>query len=197
MEEFIKSLNELAISFETKDKEIVDHLTCIKAYYYISHLTLDNQINILMYCVSMNLINSYVKQEDSLSHSYAFKCSIFKLLEEIKGKNVEGLKIAYLIDKGCPLLVVQIYDIQFSFHSVAKRAKELIPGAYLTDIAWDKVRKQKCPISLFNAVEEKLPKDNKNSAEKFISFHTANKKSFYNAISKCRFPKYCYKKTNN
>lgn len=100
----------------------------------------------LLFLACVNLLNSYVKQ-DNAKIGYSFKREIDYFLEICLRKNNKMLKICEENDgdKG-NLLIIQLYSIQFSFHSIKYRYSET---ELYKDIEWDGIRKQKCALTLY------------------------------------------------
>lgn len=129
--------------------EFVEEITVAKAYIILYNIQLNNWADVYLFCASINLINTYVKQPNS-KVGYAFKSRTHFLANTLAQNTFEGIKIDSKISPSNSLFIVDIYGIQFSFHNVRfdeeiwKRLKD-----YQAQIPWDGIRKQKCANTIF------------------------------------------------
>ena len=103
----------------------------------------------LLYCASLNLLNTYVKQKDS-KIGYVFKNDIHYMLSVLLNLDIQDVYID--CQSQTSLLVVQIFSIQFSFHFIKKNKEldELSNTYHCRELPWDGIRKQKCALTLFD-----------------------------------------------
>jgi len=157
---FVKELIEFSKSMQEAESENVSYEQALRACYYISHVQPKQIGDILLFCVSLNCMNRYVKQNNSkFSNKYVFKnVGLTRLLGALnKNPKIDDVKILFDIDKekNNTILYISICNMHFSFHSVSKKMKANIPSVYLDDFEWDGIKKQKCASSLFDTVESK------------------------------------------
>ena len=152
-DEYTARMNEILISKQEDEKELVSDTDIVKACAYIDNMKLESRGDMLLYCASLNLCNTYIKQPDS-KIGYSFKKELGYLLAIAINSEIDGVSFDIQEDKGL-LLVVQIASIQFSFHNVSKYLLEKISRNrfLLKHIEWDGVRKQRCAISTFMLAE--------------------------------------------
>ena len=153
IDDYARKMNEVIISKQDGEKEIVSEIDIVKACTYLDNMALRSRGDMLLYCASLNLCNTYVKQPDS-KIGYLFKNELGFLLAIAINTDIEGVFFDIQEDKGS-LLVVQIANIQFSFHNVSryKLGKITRKPSLLKSIEWDGVRKQKCANTVFYLAE--------------------------------------------
>lgn len=152
-ESFVQSLNDKCIEKQELDKEIVPANVAYEAYAIVKNIRIEDAGDVLLYCASMNLLNTYVKQPDSMI-GYAFKEDIHYMTSVLLNLDIDDVFIDYQDREA--LLIVQIFSIQFSFHYVKKRNEivRLCNSRHFKELIWDGVRKQKCAVSLFSHAKE-------------------------------------------
>ena len=150
-EEYIESINNLCITLQDFDKEVVEDELAYEAYSIVKNIKIEEAGDVLLYCASMNLLNTYVKQENS-KIGYDFKNDIHYMTSILLNLDIEDVFIDYQDSES--LLVVQIFSIQFSFHYVKKKSEiiSLCNSHHHKELEWDGIRKQKCAVSLFDRV---------------------------------------------
>lgn len=143
---FCDWLNDECRQLQNSDREDISDEEAFRAYLYIKLMKLELAGDFLLFLACVNLLNSYVKQ-DNAEIGYSFKREIDYFLEICLRKNNKMLKICEENDgdKG-NLLIIQLYSIQFSFHSIKYRYSET---ELYKDIEWDGIRKQKCALTLY------------------------------------------------
>lgn len=144
--EFTKELNDYAKNYNL-DKEIILEEDIIKAIYYINNLFIENELDVLIFLSSMNLCNTYIKQnKDNIS--YSFKKGISTLINIVNEYKINNLKISKTNDSG-NLYIFELGYIQFSFHDDKKVE---IDNYYYKELKWDGIRKQPCAKTLFEKI---------------------------------------------
>ena len=197
MKEFLKELNNFALSCADKEKEVVDDKRALECLYIVTNIEINTLEDVALFCIANNLLNAYVKQQDSLV-GYYFKKSIFVLIRALETKEIKDLKMSYQKDNSMSLLIISLCDsIQFSFHGVSINIKNLIKEEYKADLVWDEVRKQKCAVSLFNKVMDYLKDDEKiatmmKEAENISEQFVTGKLESDSFKKVCKLPEYCY-----
>ena len=143
---YTKQLNELATKLQDKAQEIISEEDIIKAVAYLNNIKIEDTGDCLIFLSSLNLCNTYVKQQPS-KISYSFKKCIEYILDTLNEKQIDDITISKSKDKGT-LFIFQIGYIQFSFHD---EKKVDINEKYIENLTWDGIRKQKCAKSIFNS----------------------------------------------
>ena len=144
---FCDKLNDKCIKLQDKEKEYISDEDAFSSYVYVKEMKLELEGDFLLFLACLNLLNTYVKQRDA-KIGYYFKKEIDYFISICIRKNNKILKINEEKDgnKG-NLIMVQINNIQFSFHSAEYQDKNII----LDDtIKWDGIRKQKCALTIYN-----------------------------------------------
>lgn len=149
---FCKDINIKCIELQDAEKEYINEELAFEAYAYISQMKLEKAGDFLLFLSALNLLNTYVKQKDA-KINYTFKNEIDYFLEVCIRNNKEILKINKDADEKGKLLIVQINDLQFSFHSV-KCKYEGIDQNLTQDIKWDGIRKQICAVTIYTLCKE-------------------------------------------
>ena len=147
-EKYTEQVNNLCIDLQDLDKEIVEDALAYEAYAIIKNISIEDAGDVLLYCSSMNLLNTYVKQKNS-KIGYGFKDDIHYMTNALLNLDIDDVFLDYQDSES--LLVVQIFSIQFSFHYVKKESEiiSLCNSHHHKELEWDGVRKQKCAVSLF------------------------------------------------
>ena len=89
MFELTNELNGYAKKYNSAN-EIIDKEDIIKAIYFIDNLYIDNEIDVLVFLLSLNLCNAYAKQIDN-HDIYKFKKDIATLIKIINERNINLL----------------------------------------------------------------------------------------------------------
>lgn len=155
---FCGELNDECKRLQNSDRENISDDDAFRAYLYIKLMKIELEGDFLLFLACINLLNSYVKQ-DGAKIGYSFKREIDYFLEICLRKNNRMLKICEENDgsKG-NLLIIQLYSIQFSFHSIKYRYSETELDK---DMEWDGIRKQKCALTIYKrCIDNKILRSN-------------------------------------
>lgn len=164
-EDFCKNINSLCAQMQDA-KEEIDSSEARRALKYAEAMPISSAEDVLLFCASINLMNTYVKQgENKKSFGYFFKSYVPRLIEQLETTPIEGVVCNTSMDKNSPVTMVVICGVQFSFHCV-KGAKRWIDG---TEMPFDGIRKQKCAGTLFRMAEAtSLLQSNRNKANQLL-----------------------------
>ena len=110
----------------------------------------------ILFCASLNLLNTYVKQKNS-DIGYGFKYSINRLFFALLQNHITDVKVGMDIvisKKGNEIayVIVQVDDVQFSFHQIKMtEAAHLLRERtnLIHNLEFDGLRKQMCAVSVF------------------------------------------------
>lgn len=154
---FTTKLNELCIELNTYDKEVVSEETMQEAKNVVDYLKPESLIDVMIYCSSLNVLNTFVKQKQK-KISYYFKNNVKDvLLNSIVDNEIEGVKFYITDDCNMSIVYVMVGNLIFSFHQVRMTNEEkeaFINSSNYQLIEFDDVRKQKCSVSLYYNVLE-------------------------------------------
>ena len=144
---FCDRLNNECIRLQDGDKEYISDEDAFASYVYVREMKLELEGDFLLFLACINLLNTYVKQNDA-KIGYAFKREIDYFIDVCIRKNNNVLRISEENDgsKG-NLLMIQINSIQFSFHSALYKNDGIVLD---NTIKWDGIRKQKCALTIYN-----------------------------------------------
>ena len=144
---FCDRLNNECIRLQDGDKEYISDEDAFASYVYVREMKLELEGDFLLFLACINLLNTYVKQNDA-KIGYAFKREIDYFIAVCIRKNNNVLRISEENDgsKG-NLLMIQINSIQFSFHSALYKNDGIVLD---NTIKWDGIRKQKCVLTIYN-----------------------------------------------
>lgn len=144
MENIEQLKTELLKRYEkTKTRQrISDGAYCI-AKENVKSLKINNIQDAILYFACLNLINAYAKQNDI---DYNFKKYISKGFEQIIKKDLKN--VTYCVDAD-NALIVNICDIQFSFHHTKPSEKMIEATSYFKQQTWGGVKLQMIADSLF------------------------------------------------
>ena len=150
--------------------EVVDIIDVVKAYAILYHAKVENSYDVYLFLASINLLNTYVKQNKK-AISYSFKSRIFFINEIIANDIFPDIKINYLASKAEQLLMYEVLGVQFSFHGIImeKGIWDMLKK-YQAQFSWDGIRKQKCAKTVFDTILKKkeltaLTRDYRNLLE--------------------------------
>ena len=135
-------------------KELVEKENVLKAFYYVHNNCLKSAADVLQFCASMNLLNTYVKQDDR-DLSYRFKGVINRLFIGLYRNDISNISIDFQKDSNS-LVIIQIADLQFSFHAIKETdilTKLLSSKYYCGSILWDGIRKQMAANTVYKMIE--------------------------------------------
>ena len=135
-----------------KEAELVSDIDVVKAYLILYHAQIDNEYDVYLFLASINLLSTYAKQNKKRI-SYSFKSRLFFLNELLAYNDFNNIKVSYFYTKASSLYMVQVFDVQFSFHNVIieKGAWDLLKK-YQAQLSWDGIRKQMCAETCFNTI---------------------------------------------
>lgn len=135
-----------------KEAELVSDIDVVKAYLILYHAQIDNEYDVYLFLASINLLSTYAKQNKKRI-SYSFKSRLFFLNELLAYNDFNNIKVSYFYTKASSLYMVQVFDVQFSFHNVIieKGAWDLLKK-YQAQLSWDGIRKQMCAVTCFNTI---------------------------------------------
>ena len=138
-----------------KEQEIVSDIDVVKAYIILYHAQILNDSDVYLFLASINLLSTYAKQNKK-KISYSFKSRLFFLNELLAYNDFPNIKVSYFYSKASTLYMVQVKDVQFSFHNVIieKGAWDLLKK-YQAQLSWDGIRKQMCAETVFNTALNK------------------------------------------
>lgn len=144
-------VNDMCRSLQETEKEYVNDDIAFEALVTIKNMRIEDAGDVLLFCGAMNLLNTYVKQKSSRL-GYGFKQNMHYLTNILLNLDGDDVYIDYQDDGS--LLVVQIYQIQFSFHYIRKKSEiiSLCNSGHRKDLLWDGIRKQNCAVTLYKAV---------------------------------------------
>ena len=144
---FCDRLNNECIRLQDGDKEYISDEDAFASYVYVREMKLELEGDFLLFLACINLLNTYVKQNDA-KIGYAFKREIDYFIDVCIRKNNNVLRISEENDgsKG-NLLMIQINSIQCSFHSALYKNDGIVLD---NTIKWDGIRKQKCALTIYN-----------------------------------------------
>ena len=139
-----------------KEAEIVSDIDVVKAYLILYHAQIENEYDVYLFLASINLLSTYAKQNKK-KITYSFKSRLFFLNDLLAYNDFSNIKVSYFYTKASSLYMVQINDIQFSFHNVIieKGAWDLLKK-YQAQLSWDGIRKQMCAVTCFNTALSKV-----------------------------------------
>ena len=137
-------LNDYAKGYN-KENELIVEEDIIKAIYYIDNLYIKDELDALVFLLSLNLCNAYAKQEKN-HDLYRFKKDIGTFIDIINKQRIPNLKAFMTNDKG-NLYIFTVGNIQLSFHDEKRVA---IDEFYQQELTWDAIKKQPCAKSLLN-----------------------------------------------
>lgn len=145
-------------SMQDAEKEYVSDEVAAKAIAYINNMAIKDAGDLLLYCSALNICNTYVKQDNS-KIGYYFKRKVENILNAIEIFDMEDVFVDLQKDNGMSLLVVQVGEVQFSFHGI-KITEEINMMLQRLNrkktLMWDGVRKQHCSVTTFKLAEDNI-----------------------------------------
>lgn len=148
---FKDELAEFEIYLSSKNEqqeEVISDEYALKALIILNFIDYKKVPDIFLACASMNLLNTYVKKNNSkLSYQYKRHLSnIIKGIEDVK--QPKSIMIGYDSSNHMQLLIIQFWSFQFSFQ--AQRFSLNVKGLLSSkNIVWDGIRKQPCAKEIF------------------------------------------------
>lgn len=149
------------------EQEIINDTDVVKAYSILYHALVENEDDVYLFLSCINLLSTYAKQNKK-KISYSFKSRIYFLNELLAYNDFENIKVSYFYTKAQSLYMVQVRDVQFSFHNVIieKGVWDLLKK-YQAQLSWDGIRKQMCAKTVFDVAlsKENLTKKTRDYSE--------------------------------
>ena len=151
--EKVYDLKSLAFLKE-KEPEIVSEENFIRAKANMNAMQLLNTEDMFLYFASLNLLNTYVKQNKN-KMKYYFKQFVTKAFDSAIVNQIKDVTYSY--DDVEKLLIVNISGMQFSFHNVnpsakmefVKMSRDKEVRAYFKKEEWEGFRLQPIAETLF------------------------------------------------
>lgn len=137
-----------------KEPEVISREDFIRAKTNVSIMTLETTEDAFLYFASLNLLNTYVKQNKK-AISYGFKQEVISGFDAVINNGISG--VTYNYDKKEGVLVVNVAGMQFSFHQVLPSAKMdyvknfefNLDQKYYSEKSWDGLRLQPVAKTVF------------------------------------------------
>ncbi len=137
-----------------KDPEVVSENDFIRAKTNVSIMTIENTEDAFLYYASLNLLNTYVKQNKN-AISYKFKQEAISGFDSIIVNKIPGVTYSY--DETEKVLIVNVSGFQFSFHNATPSAKmdfaknfsHLIGTQFYKPEKWEGLRLQPYAVTVF------------------------------------------------
>lgn len=140
------------VDLQNCEREVVSIADAAFAYTIVENLEYKTPIDFYIGSAALNLLNTYVKQDDSLI-GYSFKKNTAKIVDALAKADLPELTIDLQMESGMKLLMILICDeVQFSFHqpTVSDKQFEAFQKKKGKHLVWDGVRKQQCAVSVFH-----------------------------------------------
>ena len=152
LEEFTQQLNYICRSKQDDDKEIISDELMYECKEIVDGLTPKTVNDVLLYCSSLNLLNTYVKQKQN-KLSYYFKNNVMDILVMSIIKNeIKDVTYNITYDRGMTICYVKVFDLIFSFHQVTIHDNvkdQIINSKFNQKILFDGIRKQKLAATIY------------------------------------------------
>ena len=141
---FKEMLSDFFIVIKNQDlvnDNIIDEQNVVRAMILLNFISYRKIADVFLGCACLNLVNRYVKKSSS-KLNYQFKRHICNLLKGIQDINQpKTIKVDYDNSEGKSILLISIWDFQFSFKSI--RFSRLIQQVIRsTNNTFDGIRKQ-------------------------------------------------------
>ena len=140
------------VDLQIGEKEVVSLADATFAYTIVEQLEYKTPVDFYIGSAALNLLNTYVKQEDTLI-GYSFKKNTSKIVDALAKADLPELTIDLQMESGMRLLMILICgEVQFSFHqpTVSDEQFEAFQKKKGKHLVWDGVRKQMCAVSVFH-----------------------------------------------
>lgn len=157
----IESLPKIKEYIKSADREpdIVTEESYLKARANISAMCINNPEDAFLFYSSLNLLNTYVKQNKG-KISYDFKSHATGAFDSIIQNKIPNITYSYDEKEGA--LIINVMGLQFSFHNVQPSAKmefartfeKAIGQKFCEPQEWDNIRLQPVAESLFTYANE-------------------------------------------
>lgn len=162
MKELTNKMNQIVLEkIKAGEREYVSHMQADEALNIVKRLRITTQYEVLLFCAAMNLLNTYVKQSDR-RFGYFFKSYINHLFIALTRNDIKGITVSFDIEiskknQANAYVIVQIEDIQFSFHQIKMSDEALdlkLNSDVVKNLVFDGIRKQMCASSIFKMVKD-------------------------------------------
>lgn len=138
----------------SESPEIVSREDFVRALTNKEVMFINNKEDAFLYFASLNLLNTYVKQNKK-SISYNFKNDVLSGFDTVIMNNIEG--VTYCYDKVEKVILVEIDGLQFSFHNVlpspkmdyVKNFASIVETKFHKEQQWEGLRLQPVATTLF------------------------------------------------
>lgn len=146
--EFIAELNCCAKKMQTlKENEYIKEDLAKYAIKIVREKDVNSFEDVFLKIVSLNLLNTYVKQKDSVI-GYGFKSDLIPLIEQASKLNIKNISMFKTNEHGNNVFYITLGCMQFSFHSVSNNLR--VPLKYNKEQKFDMIRKHLCALTIFN-----------------------------------------------
>ena len=150
-EQDIADLYNVVKKLQMNDYEIISDEAVISAMSVLNFIKYNKVPDAFLGCAALNLINAYVKQDNS-KLNYSFKrhlCNILKGIEDIQ--QPKSIQIYYDPINNQNIIYIVFGDFQFSYKAArfSTQVKRLLSKK---TVEWDGIRKQHCAKTIFDFV---------------------------------------------
>lgn len=159
LKDILKKDQQDYVDLQSGAKEVVSLEDATFAYTIVENLEYKTPIDYYIGSAALNLLNTYVKQEDSLI-GYSFKKNTAKIVDALAKADLPELTIDLQMESGMKLLMILICEeVQFSFHqpTVTDCQFEAFQKKKGKRLVWDGIRKQQCAVSVFHHAIKTYP----------------------------------------
>jgi len=127
-------------------EEIINIELVKKSYINVKYMALETTEDYFLFFSSLNLLNSYVKKNYSISKKYNFKKEVSKGIESLITWSPEGINYSY----NKSISIIDIDGLQFSFHNA--EISELMEQKIANNdqIEWEGIKLQPVAVSVFD-----------------------------------------------
>lgn len=157
MKSLLQRLNAAVTENNAHDeKETVDDHSAFAALYVAEHLEYECPEDVVAGCICLNLLNTYVKQDDA-KIGYFFKHYIEHINAWLAQDPAPEIRFSVYKDNGQDLEILELYGIhQFSFHSVnvPQELRDASVERGYADLVWNGIRNQKAAMTLYRFLPE-------------------------------------------
>ena len=134
--------------------DVVSREDFVRAMANKQAMFINNKEDAFLYFASLNLLNTYVKQNKK-SVSYNFKNDVLSAFDTVIMNNIEG--VTYCYDSVEKAIIVDIDGLQFSFHNVLPSPKmdfvrnfsAIVETQFYKEQSWEGLRLQPVASTLF------------------------------------------------
>ena len=145
-EGFISELRNDTMDCQNDEKEEIHEYEVVRALNVANYCAYQNIADIFLGCASINLVNTFVKQNGA-NLNYEFRRHLRRILLAIWELKDKRIRVC-IEQKGINILIIEICGFQFSFKNEKESAivKKIEKGRYFK---WDGIRKQQCASTIF------------------------------------------------